>query len=155
MWCSSHSSTDCSISSYNQAIYSVTYFIANLCNCYFLGLQVFILHCWGAIAQKLQLLSTTWQSLCAVLETHIKRKNCSSKQVRKFHSVISPQQYLTRFFFSFTAVIARLSTFGDDQILTKCATQNLEYVINKKKSIASTEKKGKGKKIVEVKILNW
>jgi hypothetical protein len=58
---------------------------------------------------------------------------------------------LTRFFFSFTAVIARLSTFGDDHILTKCATQNLEYVINKKKSIASTEKKGKGKKIVEVK----
>jgi hypothetical protein len=47
-------------------------------------------------------------------------------------------------------VITRLSTFGDDHILTKCATQNLEYVINKKKSIAqsSNGKKGKGKKTV-------
>lgn len=91
-----------------------------------------------------------WQLLCAVSEIRTKLKNYSSKQVRKDVFVYHPPICLTLLINLFAAVITRLSTFGDDHILTKCATKNLEYVINKKNSInkSSTGNKGKGKKVV-------
>lgn len=47
-------------------------------------------------------------------------------------------------------MIIRVSVSGENDVLTKCTKQNLEYIINKKNSIAIslTGKKGKGRKVI-------